>query len=41
MHDRQTNQTANHRSVVDLIDVVQRAKIASIDLARRGGALVV
>src|SRR5512132_1446893 len=41
MHSRQSDEAADHCLGVDLIDVVERTKFASVDLAGRGCALVV
>src|SRR6185369_2288857 len=41
VHNGQTNQSANHRFFVDLVDVVKRSEIAGVNLARRRRALVV
>ncbi len=41
VHHRQTDQSADHRFVVDRVEMIKRAQLASVDLAWRCSALIV
>src|SRR6185437_14111470 len=41
MHHRQADEAADHRFVVDRVEMIKRAQFARVDLAGRGRALIV
>ena len=41
VHDWQTRKSADHRFIVDRVEMVKRAELASVELAGRGGVVVV